>query len=51
MQDNLEFLQWIKKYWDMHFPGGEYDAVGRRKGVAAERTFFSYFPSSLAGRS
>ena len=21
-QDNLEFLQWIKKYWDAHFEGG-----------------------------
>ena len=33
MQDNLEFLQWTKKFWDQHFPGDEYDAVGRRKGV------------------
>ncbi|KAI5479370.1 hypothetical protein MNV49_003704 [Pseudohyphozyma bogoriensis] len=32
MQDNLEFLQWLKKYWDLNFPGGEYDAVARRKG-------------------
>lgn len=31
-QDNLEFLQWMKKYWDAHFPGGNYDAEGRRKG-------------------
>jgi len=34
MQDNLEFLQWVKRYWDQHYPGGEYDAVGRRKGQA-----------------
>jgi len=33
-QDNLEFLQWTKRYWDQFFPGGEYDAVGRRKGQA-----------------
>jgi RP/EB family microtubule-associated protein len=33
MQDNLEFLQWSKRYWDQHFPGGEYDAVARRKGT------------------
>jgi RP/EB family microtubule-associated protein len=32
MQDNLEFLQWTKKFWDQYYPGGEYDAVGRRKG-------------------
>jgi RP/EB family microtubule-associated protein len=31
MQDNLEFLQWCKRYWDQYYPGGEYDAVGRRK--------------------
>ncbi|KAJ5174530.1 Microtubule integrity protein mal3, partial [Penicillium canariense] len=35
MQDNLEFLQWVKKYWDQHYPGGEYDAVSRRKASGA----------------
>lgn len=35
MQDNLEFLQWAKKFWDQHYPGGDYDAVGRRKGSGA----------------
>lgn len=35
MQDNLEFLQWTKRFWDQHFPGGDYDAVSRRKGSAA----------------
>ena len=32
MQDNLEFLQWSKRYWDQYYPGGDYDALGRRKG-------------------
>lgn len=32
LQDNLEFMQWVKKFWDQNYPGGEYDAVGRRKG-------------------
>jgi len=32
MQDNLEFLQWTKRYWDQNFPGGDYDALARRKG-------------------
>ncbi|GAA5836078.1 hypothetical protein JCM11251_007363 [Rhodosporidiobolus azoricus] len=33
MQDNLEFLQWLKRYWDLNFPGGEYDPVARRGGA------------------
>lgn len=35
MQDNLEFLQWTKRYWDQYFPGGDYDALARRKGSGA----------------
>ncbi|KAF1352994.1 hypothetical protein EJ07DRAFT_168565 [Lizonia empirigonia] len=34
MQDNLEFLQFVKTYWDQHFPGHEYDPVARRGGKA-----------------
>ncbi|KAF2020455.1 hypothetical protein BU24DRAFT_416141 [Aaosphaeria arxii CBS 175.79] len=34
MQDNLEFLQWTKRYWDQYFPGHDYDPVARRKGQA-----------------
>ncbi|CAO3567658.1 unnamed protein product [Mortierella alpina] len=30
MQDNLEFLQWLKRYWDQNFNGDHYDAVARR---------------------
>jgi len=33
MQDNLEFLQWSKRFWDANFPGHDYDAVARRKGA------------------
>lgn len=32
MQDNLEFLQWMKKFWDQNYPGTEYDPEGRRQG-------------------
>ncbi len=35
MQDNLEFLQWTKRFWDQYYPGGEYDAVARRKASGA----------------
>jgi RP/EB family microtubule-associated protein len=36
MQDNLEFLQWMKKFWDANYGGHVYDAVARRKGVSME---------------
>jgi microtubule-associated protein, RP/EB family len=30
----LEFLQWVKRFWDQYYPGGEpYDAIGRRGGA------------------
>lgn len=32
-QDNLEFLQWMKKFWDANYPGGRYDAISRRKAL------------------
>jgi RP/EB family microtubule-associated protein len=35
MQDNLEFLQYSKRYWDKYFPGGDYDALARRKEAGA----------------
>ncbi|KAI9891132.1 MAG: hypothetical protein M1814_003331 [Vezdaea aestivalis] len=35
MQDNLEFLQWTKQFWDQYFPGGDYDATARRKSSGA----------------
>ncbi|KAJ7098518.1 calponin homology domain-containing protein [Mycena belliarum] len=36
MQDNLEFLQWIKKFWDANWSGEAYDAVARRRGAPAD---------------
>lgn len=32
-QDNLEMMQWIKRYYDIHANGEGYDAVNRRKGA------------------
>jgi microtubule-associated protein, RP/EB family len=36
-QENLEFIQWIKAYYDQHVPANapKYDAVGRRAGRPA----------------
>ncbi|KAF8633767.1 hypothetical protein AX15_001273 [Amanita polypyramis BW_CC] len=36
MQDNLEFLQWIKRFWDSNYGGQGYDAAARRKGAPAD---------------
>jgi RP/EB family microtubule-associated protein len=29
--DNLEFVQWIKAYFDLNYNGEPYDALARRK--------------------
>jgi microtubule-associated protein, RP/EB family len=47
MQDNLDFLQWTKKFWDQYFPGGDYDPLSRRKGGAMPPT--SRAPAGGAG--
>lgn len=49
MQDNLEFLQWTKRYWDQYFPGGDYDAVARRKGSGAPPPASAPAPRTSAG--
>ncbi|GMS99854.1 hypothetical protein PENTCL1PPCAC_22029 [Pristionchus entomophagus] len=33
-QENFEFLQWFKKFFDANYDGHEYDAVGARGGEA-----------------
>lgn len=32
-QDNFEFLQWFKKFFDANYGGSEYDAVAQREGL------------------
>ena len=36
-QDNFEFLQWFKKFFDVNYDGGEYDAIDARGGVPLGR--------------
>ena len=36
LRDNLEFLQWMKRFWDSNYGGQGYDAVGRRKGAPTD---------------
>ncbi len=35
-RDNLEFLQWIKRFWDSNYGGQGYDPVARRRGAPAD---------------
>jgi len=51
MQDNLEFLQWSKRYWDQYFPGGDYDALARRRGSGAPPPAAAAAPRASAGSS
>ena len=54
-QDNLEMLQWIKRYFDLNYNGAPYDAVARRKNATlyllagCGQTNISVAPSSSAG--
>jgi microtubule-associated protein, RP/EB family len=32
-QDNFEFLQWFKKFFDANYDGREYDALEARAGI------------------
>ena len=32
-QDNFEFVQWFKKFFDANYDGKEYDALGAREGL------------------
>ncbi|ORZ17741.1 calponin homology domain-containing protein [Absidia repens] len=63
-QDNLEFMQWMKRFWDQNYPGGAYNPLARRKGGAkssssarggatatTRTTAGSRTASSAAGRS
>ena len=36
IRDNLEFLQWMKRFWDSNYGGQGYDASARRKGAPAD---------------
>lgn len=49
MQDNLEFLQWTKRFWDLNFPDHEYDAVARRKGGSMPPAAAAPRPAATTG--
>ncbi|CAO3703446.1 unnamed protein product [Rhizopus stolonifer] len=47
-QDNLEFIQWIKKYWDQCFSGDHYDAFERREGEGTKSLRFTRNKPAIA---
>jgi len=53
MQDNLEFLQWVKRFWDQNYGGQGYDPVARRKGAPIEQpaTVAPLGPSTSSSRT
>jgi len=44
-QDNLEFAQWMKRFYDLNNGGKEYDAVGRRGNVEPDFSFADKTPT------
>jgi RP/EB family microtubule-associated protein len=48
-QDNLEFLQWMKRYFDLNYSGGEYNALERRNQKAPPSTQKTSTTSSASG--
>ena len=51
MQDNLEFLQFSKRYWDQYYPGGDYDAVARRRASGTPTAAPAAAPRAATGGS
>lgn len=50
-QDNFEFVQWFKKFFDVNFDGKDYDPIAAREGiplVAAEGKATAIVPSGIA---
>ncbi|CAO3675669.1 unnamed protein product [Rhizopus stolonifer] len=50
LQDNLEFMQWVKKYWDQNYPGGEYDSLARREKGAPSTATAKVSSAASSGR-
>ncbi|KAI9183330.1 microtubule integrity protein mal3 [Blastocladiella emersonii ATCC 22665] len=50
-QDNIEFCQFVKKFWDSHFPGHFYDAAARRAGAGAPAVVASAGPAKVSARA
>jgi len=51
MMANLEFMQWMKYFFDYHYNGQSYDATARRKGIASSGGGKKYVPGKSAKSS
>ncbi|KAJ3195864.1 hypothetical protein HDU82_001976, partial [Entophlyctis luteolus] len=50
-QDNLEFLQFVKKHWDTYYPGGTYDALARRGSSSAKSIPSKHAPGMVVNKT
>ena len=46
-QDNFEFLQWFKRFFDANYQGQDYDPIAARGGVEATTGKFCQGPTTL----
>ena len=46
-QDNFEFLQWFKRFFDANYQGQDYDPIAARGGVDAVTGKFCQEPISI----
>lgn len=44
-------MQWVKKYWDQNYPGGEYDPLSRREKGAPSTVTKSSAAAPSVGRT
>ncbi|KNE59085.1 hypothetical protein AMAG_03429 [Allomyces macrogynus ATCC 38327] len=51
LTDNMEFLIWCKRFHDMYYPGGHYDAAARRKLCGTSSTSRSKISSRMTAYS
>jgi len=49
-QDNLEFCQWMKRFFDIHYANAEYQAVERRNAAIAAFSSTRSAPGGAARR-
>ncbi len=41
-------MQWVKRFWEQNYPGGEYDPLARRKGLGSTPSVGATRSSSTA---